>query len=146
VVVNVMGGFGKTDNDLRGLQDMRTLQERLSRDLLQARGLTSTSSSSQLTVWIDDNGDYSQASTELYRWEVVAAGSSTQRQVQRVNVGTGKTEVIARTVVSSAVFAYSPTAASAATVVDVDLEYNPEVGKLSKPRHVNFSIRMRNHA
>ena len=146
VVVNVLGGFGKTDNDLRGLQDMRTLQERLSRDLLQARGLTSTSSSTQLTAWIDDNGDYSQASTELYRWQLVTAGSSTQRQVQRVNVGTGKTEIIARTVVSSAAFVYSPTAPDLATVVDVELQYNPEVGKLSKPRHLNFSIRMRNHA
>jgi hypothetical protein len=146
VVVNVMGGFGKTDNDLRGLQDMRTLQERLSRDLVQARGLTSTSSSTQLTAWIDDNGDYSQAATELYRWQLVTAGSSTQRQVQRVNVGTGKTEIIARTVVSSTAFVYAPTAPDQATVVDVDLQYNPEVGKLSKPRRVNFSIRMRNHA
>jgi prepilin-type N-terminal cleavage/methylation domain-containing protein len=145
VVINVMGGFGKTDNDLRGLQDVRTLQERLSRDLLQARGLTSTSSSSQLTAWIDDNGDYLQASTELYRWQLVTAGGSSQRQVQRINVGTGKTEIIARTVVSSTLFVYSPSPADAATVVDVDLQYNPEVGKLSKPRRVNFSVRMRNH-
>jgi type II secretory pathway component PulJ len=145
VVVNVMGGFSKTDNDLRGLQDMRTLQERLSRDLVQARGLTSTSSSSQLTAWIDDNGDYVQAATEMYRWQLVTAVGSTQRQLQRVNVGTGKTEVIARTVLSSSLFTYSPTPADAATVVDVDLQYNPEVGKLSKPRRVNFSVRMRNH-
>jgi hypothetical protein len=149
VVVNVMGGFGKTDNDLRGLQEVRTLQERLSRDLLQARGATSSSSSTQLTLWIDDNGDYVQAPTELYRWQVVATAGSTQRQVQRVNVGTGKTEVIARSVVSSTVFAYSPgppSSPDAATVVDVDFQYNPEVGRLSKPRSVNFSVRMRNHA
>src|SRR5215210_7978329 len=75
VVVNVTGAFGKTDNDLRGLQDMRTLQERLSRDLLQARGLTSGSTASQLTVWVDDNGDYVQAPTELYRWQIVSPGT-----------------------------------------------------------------------
>jgi len=145
VVVNVTGGLGKTDNDVRGLQEMRTLQERLSRDLLQARGVTSTSTASQLTVWVDDNADYVQTSTELYRWQVASPGTGSLRQVQRVNVGTGATEVIARTVVSSTAFTYSPTAPDAATVVDVDLEYNAGLGAFNKPRRLYFSTRMRNH-
>jgi hypothetical protein len=156
VVVNVSGASGKTDNDLRGLQEVRTLQERLSRDLLQARGVTSASTASQLTVWIDDNGDYTQTSTELYRWQVASPATGTPRQVQRVNVGTGVTEVVARTVLSSAPFTYAvqdvagtftvTTTPSAATVVDVDLQYNPGVGALNKPRRLYFSTRMRNHA
>jgi hypothetical protein len=145
VVVNVTGALGKTDNDVRGLQEMKTLQERLSRDLLQARGVTGTSNASQLTVWIDDNGDYVQSSAELYRWQVGSPGTGSLRQVQRVNVGTGATEVIARTVVSSTAFTYSPTAPDAATVVDVDLQYNAGVGALNKPRQLYFSTRMRNH-
>jgi Tfp pilus assembly protein FimT len=145
VVVNVTGGLGKTDNDLRGLQEMRTLQERLSRDLLQARGVTSTSNASQVTVWIDDNGDYMQTPAELYRWLVGSAGTGSVRQVQRVNVGTGATEVIARTVVSSTAFTYTPTAPSTATVVGVDLQYNAGVGALNRPRRLYFSTRMRNH-
>jgi type II secretory pathway pseudopilin PulG len=156
VVVNVSGGSGKTDNDLRGLQEMRTLQERLSRDLLQARGVTSGSTTSQLTLWIDGNGDYVQTDAELYRWQVAPPGSGPRRQVQRVNVGTGVTEVVARSVVSGTAFAYkvesSPgvfvdaTSQSAATVVDVDLTYNPGVGAQNKPRNLKFSTRMRNHA
>lgn len=156
VVVNVSGGSGKTDNDLRGLQEMRTLQERLSRDLLQARGVTSGSTASQLTLWIDDNGDYLQTDAELYRWQVAPPGSGSQRQVQRINVGTGVTEVVARSVVSGTAFTYkvesSPgvfadaTSLSAATVVDVDLTYNPGVGAQNKPRNLKFSTRMRNHA
>jgi hypothetical protein len=146
VVVNVTGSLGKTNNDVRGLQDMRTLQERLSRDLLQARGVTGGSTSSQLTVWIDDNSDYVQSSSELYRWQVGSPGTGGQRQVQRVNVGTGTTEVIARTVLSSTPFAYTPSAPDTATLVTVDLQYNSGVGALSKPRKLHFSTRMRNHA
>jgi hypothetical protein len=139
-----MGVFGKTDNDLRGLQEVRTLQERLSRDLAQGRGLTSSSAASQLTVWIDGNADYTQSATELYRWEVVGTGA--QKQVQRVNVGTGAAEVIARSVLTTSVFTYAPAAPDTATVVNVDLQYNAGVGRLSTPRRLNFSVRMRNHA
>jgi hypothetical protein len=156
VVVNVSGGSGKTDNDLRGLQEVRTLQERLSRDLVQARGVTSASTASQLTLWIDDNGDYVQGPNEVYRWKVASPASGGQRQFERVNVGTGATEVVARTVVSGTAFSYKvenppgvlvdATPKSTATVVDVDLDYNPGVGALSQRRNVQFSIRMRNHA
>jgi hypothetical protein len=146
VVVNVTGALGKTDNDLRGLQDMRTLQERLSRDLLQARGVTSASTASDLTVWIDDNSDYVQSSTELYRWRIADPATGALRQMQRVNVGTGTTEIIARTVLSSTAFTYAPTTPDTATVVQVDLQYNPGVGALNKPRRLYFSTRMRNHA
>jgi hypothetical protein len=156
VVVNVGGGSGKTDNDLRGLQEVRTLQERLGRDLLQARGVTTGSTASQLTLWIDDNGDYLQTPNELYRWEVVPAAGGSLQQVRRVNVGTNVAQVVARTVVSTTVFKYrvqkptgefaDATSPSLATVVDVDLAYNPGVGAQNKPRNVKFSIRMRNHA
>ena len=149
VVVNVTGGVSKKNNDVQGLQDMRTLQERLSRDLLQARGLTGGSTTSQLTVWIDDNGDYVQSSSELYRWQLGSPGTGGRRQVQRVNVGTGATEVIARTVLSGTAFAYAPSTPSppdAATLVTVDLQYNAGLGALSQPRKLHFSTRMRNHA
>lgn len=148
-VVNVQSGYLKVDNDQTGLLDVRTVQERMSRDLRQARGIAPGATSDQLRLWIDQNSDYVRPAdgSEEYVWRVVdlagAAGTG-RKQVERVQVSTNKATVIGRTLVSSALFTYDNADVTKSKVVAVDVTYSAKIGRRTQPKHVTFSIRMRN--
>lgn len=145
-VVNVFGSLGKTDNDTQGLTDVRVVQERMSRDLRDARGISAGATASQLQIWIDGNSDYVKTNDEVWTWQVVnAAGSTTHKEVQRVNTGTGAVQVVGHTLVSSALFTYNNATVTLADVVTVDIQYDAIVGKAHKTKHVDFSIKLRNY-
>jgi len=145
-VSSSLDSYSKVDNDLRGLQDVRTVQERLSRDLRQARGVDPGATSSDLAIWIDDNSDYVKDANEVYVWRVVdAPGGGINKHVERVNQGTGVVQTIGRTLIARAVFTYSAADVTQADVVTSTIEYNALIGKLAKLRHVTFAIKLRNY-
>ena len=152
-------GVRTVDDESSGLADVRTGAERLSRDVRDARGVTVstdanyTATDKQLTIWIDENSDYQQQTSETITWKVVAAGIGRYNLVRSVK--DGKTTVQARSLVSSVAFRYykaddsvgtaTPTNATGYVRVHVDMTYN-DVGVGIKDRHVVFDTRMRNTA
>jgi prepilin-type N-terminal cleavage/methylation domain-containing protein len=143
-VTKVMDGLGKVSNDTQGLTDVRTVQERLSRDLRQARGIDAGATSSQLSIWIDSNSDYVKTADEVVVWQAVnAPGTSTKKQVKRT-VGAQTPMVVGRTLVSNAVFAYNNATVTLANVVTVSISYDAVFGKSHTSKHMQFSVTLRN--
>jgi prepilin-type N-terminal cleavage/methylation domain-containing protein len=138
----------RTSDEDQGLSDVKTVTERLSRDLREARGVDSTATSTQLSIWIDDNSDYVKQATEIYTWKLVAAGDGVHFRVQRSHVDAGGatlTTIVGRTLVDNAVFTYNTGTPSAATTsVTVTLTYDPLATSGSKKRQLVFTERLRN--
>lgn len=136
--------LGRTADDSEGLQDVRTVTDRLSRDLLAARGVDPTSSdANHLTVWIDDNSDYRQTPAETVTW-TISGGSPGHYNVVRTT-GAGGSTVEGRTLVSDIAFSYDTGSPSTTTrTVHVAMDYDAQTGRYAGGRRVLFDVRMRN--
>jgi prepilin-type N-terminal cleavage/methylation domain-containing protein len=157
----------RTDDESRGLADMRAAGERLARDIRDARGVTIstdpsyTATASQITIWIDYNSDYVQQTGETITWRLQAATGGHYNLVRQVKAGSSRVQ--ARTLVSNLAFGYclsggtcttSPVApADQYDLVSVDMTYdavvnaaNPNAAKAAGSRHVVFQTRLRNVA
>ena len=145
-----------------GMSDVRTVIERMGRDVRNARGVTcdggladpsdSTSSdpscNSHLQLWIDYNSDYVQGNDEIVTWRLVANTDGLHYNVMRVrgNGLGGNVPVSARqasTLVVQFAFTYDATP-PASQVVNIGMQYDAEVGIGSDFRDVAFSARLRN--
>src|SRR4051794_31649943 len=113
----------RNENEAQGLSDVRVVTERLSRDIEQARGVIAptvlaagetrrAACQNRLTLWIDYNGDYTQAAdgTETVTW-VLTGGTGSHYDVHRIvgPVAAPVSDTIeGRTLVSNVAFSYAP--------------------------------------
>jgi len=133
--------LGQVDDEVQGLQDLRVVSERLSRDLRQARGIDASSNSTQVTIWIDSDADYKQTSTETITWHLVGPYDDLYDVVRED--GTGKKSIVGHTLVSAIAFFYDVTPPKT-RVVTVDMTYDAMPGRYAKLRKSTFEIRLRN--
>lgn len=134
--------IGQVDDEVQGLQDLRVVSERLSRDLRQARGIDAASNANQVTIWIDVNSDYKQSTTETITWKLVAGPNAGLFDVVRQD-GNGLKSVVGHSLVSDIAFFYDP-APSRTRVVTVDMTYDALPGRYATVRTTRFETRLRN--
>jgi prepilin-type N-terminal cleavage/methylation domain-containing protein len=157
----VYAGQRTADNEATGLSDVRTVNERLGRDLRDAREVYQGATQSQLVLWIDYNSNYIVDSNEIVTWQLQSTCSGCHYHVLRSEQG-GVTTTEARTLVSNIAFCYSAnvdtdpppclatplTTASAATakVVTVTVTYNAADSNVTdhRTRETTFTERLRN--
>ncbi len=159
--------YGRTDDDVRGQQDIKAVTERLTKDLRAARGIeggqsaTATlpalpaSNASQLVVWIDANSDYVQSPGETVLWQVTASLSSPGHfDVTRTVIG-GTTVVVGTSVIDAFAFkyfttagttplAFTPTEVEKAGIVEVQLKYDAILGSYLGEKFNIYQVRLRN--
>jgi len=146
------------DDQNRGLADLQTVSERMSRDLRVARGVDADATESQLTVWIDSDSDYKRETQESVTWRIkcrtgVNCGSDErQYDVERV-VGDltapQSVNVVGQSLVSGIAFEYLLDGVEtldhgAATSVKVSMQYDAIVDAFAKLNVVDFEVRLRN--
>jgi Tfp pilus assembly protein PilW len=155
--------FQHDDDETAGLSDVRTVVERMGRDVREARGIAAGATNTQLQLWIDSNSDYKQESNELITWKLKPHGDGVHFDVVRV-VGTGLTavEVVeARTLIVNFAFCYQATTVvnssppdpatctspdtSQTQVVVAQMSYDAHAGSGSAPRTIFFQDRLRNY-
>lgn len=158
----------RTRDETTGLADVRTVTERLGRDVRDARAVTcdggladpsdpsSTDPTCQahLQVWVDGNSDYIPQNSEYVTWRLRALPSGQQYEVQRVegNGLGGNVPVVTRQASSLLVriaFSYdaTPTAShlsSPSQQVKIQMKYDAEVGVGTDYRYVSIDARLRN--
>jgi Tfp pilus assembly protein PilW len=154
--------FQHDDDETTGLSDVRTVVERMGRDVREARGVAAGATSTQLQLWIDFNSDYKQQDNEVITWKLKPHGDGTHYDVVRV-VGTGASsvEVVeARTLIVNFAFCYlsttvvnstPPDPATCSTpdstktqVVVSRMSYDARAGNGATPRTIFYQDRLRN--
>ena len=161
-VMEANGVVVHTRDETTGLSDVRTVIERMGRDVREARGVvcdggladpTDASSSdptcqSHLQLWIDYDSDYTPDNDEIVTWRLVANADGQHYNVMRVrgNGLGGNVPVSVRQASTLVVqFAFTYDAVPPATqVVNIGMQYDAEVGIGSDFRDVAFSARLRN--
>jgi type II secretory pathway pseudopilin PulG len=133
----------RQSDESQGLQDVQTVVERLSRDLREARGVDTSATSSQLTLWLDLNSDYVQTPDETITWKLKLDTATNHFDVLRIN-GNNVTVIEGRTLVSQLAFTYNATPVQNSTIVTVDMQYDPITGNFATAKHSQFQVRMRN--
>lgn len=156
--------FIHNDDENRGLRDARVILDRLARDVRESRGVVCDAGLADLSdptsadplcaghlqLWIDSNYDFIQQPTEVVTWRLQRADDGEHFDVWRI-VGTGAggsavtqhrqaTSLIVRTL-----FTYdTPSAPSNASIVNLQMQYDAEVGIGTDLRWATFSARLRN--
>ncbi|MFL6137827.1 MAG: prepilin-type N-terminal cleavage/methylation domain-containing protein [Frankiaceae bacterium] len=154
--------FQHDDDETTGLGDVRTVVERMGRDVREARGVATGATHTQLQVWIDYNSDYKSEDNEIITWRLKPHGDGVHYDVVRVvGTGAGATEVVeARTLIVNFAFCYLATTVVTQTMPDVttcaspdtsktqvvvtQMQYDAHAGSGSQPRVVFFQDRLRN--
>ena len=135
--------FGVSDGESRGLADLRTVTERLDRDLRAARGVDPSSNQSQLTLWIDYNSDYKQQANETVTWQLVVDPRDTRHFDVVRSFSGGSTQVEGRTLVSQIAFTYD-VPPPGTRQVSVQMTYDATLARTTGLRTANFQDRLRN--
>jgi hypothetical protein len=135
--------FGVSDDESQGLTDLRTVTERLDRDLRAARGVDAASNQSQLTLWIDYNSDYKQQANETVTWKLVVDPQDPAHFDVARSVQGGAAVVEARTLVSQIAFSYD-LAPPNSRQVNVQMTYDALLARGTGLRTANFQDRLRN--
>jgi prepilin-type N-terminal cleavage/methylation domain-containing protein len=142
-----------------GLADVRTVTERMGRDVRDARGVecdggladpadpTSADPNcyAHLQLWIDTNSDYVEQTSEDVTWRISKASDGIHYNVLRT-VGTGAaatTQKQASTLIVRFSFSYDA-APPASQVVNIGVRYDAEVGIGTSYRNLAYSVRLRN--
>lgn len=151
-----------TADESSGLADVKTVVERLGRDIRSARSVDANATRSRLVLWVDSNSDSAKSADEIITWEVVP-GPSDQYNVLRTTQG-GQPAVQARTLVDSLSFCYWAQPPSATTpsctgslpvplsvesaadtrLVTTTLTYDAQVSSGTQARSQTFSSTLRN--
>lgn len=148
------------DDESIGLTDVRTVIERMGRDIRDARAVICLSDTAvradgdpactaHLNLWIDSNSNYRLDSGETIEWKLIPESNGIHFDVVRKNVDTGDSRTEATTLVVQFAFSYdvAPTSSvttSVATFVKTAMTYDANVGTGVKSRTVEFSDRLRN--
>jgi prepilin-type N-terminal cleavage/methylation domain-containing protein len=178
-----------TDDENRGLQDAKVILDRLSRDIREARGVVCDDPAPQpgdpvlvpfdhdqdattapimihkrcpdrAQLWIDDDSDYLQDSTEVVTWELAANADGVHYDVWRckgalgVNTCDANAVGVDRRLQASALivrtlFYYENTSGNvvepeAATLVSLKMDYDAIVGRGVDVKQAAVSARLRN--
>lgn len=142
--------LGNVDDEAQGLADLKTVVERMSRDLRAARGVetpdnpdgTPGDPASALKIWIDRDSNYSDSPDEMITWRLQAGAGEGQFDVIRVS-DAGDREVVGTKLVSSIAFSYTPSVADARKV-SVRMTYDAFPTQAANSRQTQFEIRLRN--
>jgi prepilin-type N-terminal cleavage/methylation domain-containing protein len=142
--------YRSDDDEARGLSDVKTVVERLGRDIRGARGVDAGATNSQVTLWIDSNSDYRRETNEIVTWRIVDVSGSTCSTVGHCNVVRtvqGSSDVVeAHTLISNFAFFYD-TPAPNTRLVTVTMSYDAVRGHYGTgSRSVTFQDRLRNVA
>ena len=135
--------LGQVDDEVQGLADLRVVSERLSRDLRQSRGIDATSTGSRVTIWVDENADYKQSTTETITWKLVRPEpTASQYDVVRED-GNGLKSIIGHSLVHEIAFYYDRVPPKT-RVVRVEMRYDAMPNRYATERRVTFESRLRN--
>ena len=151
--------LGQVDDEVQGLQDLRTVTERVARDLRQARGIVATypagavlegvnvggqvaSDATKVTIWIDANSDYKESPSERVTWTLRAGSNAGQYDVVRLDNAGGRS-VVGHSLVSNIAFSYDAPPPRT-RVVTVDMTYDAMPWRFATARHTTFETRLRN--
>jgi hypothetical protein len=145
-----------------GMSDVRTVIERMGRDIRDARGVTcdggladpsdatsaDPSCNAHLQLWIDYNSDYVMDDSEIVTWRLTKNADGLHYNVERVqgnglNGNVPITQIQASTLVVRFAFTYD-VAPPDTKVVNIGMRYDSEVGIGTAYRNVAFSARLRN--
>jgi hypothetical protein len=153
-----------TVDEASGLADVKTVVERLGRDIRSARAVDPAATRSQLVLWIDANSDNVRDPSEVVTWEILPT-TDAQYNVLRQTVG-ATAAVQSRTLVDSLAFCYwselstaaaedclgsfpvplSITNAASTRLVTTTLTYDSNTSTGTAERSETFSARLRNVA
>lgn len=145
--------YGRTDDDVRGQQDIKTITERLTRDLRDARGVASGATDHSLSIWIDYDANYIQGTAETITWDVAADPGSPGHYDVRRTVSGSSPVTIGSSVIDATTFRYfanaggtelTGTAVTAANVVEVTLKYDAILGAYLGQKLNIYQVRLRN--
>jgi hypothetical protein len=163
-VVGTHQMFRIGDDQTRGLEQVKTANERLARDIRDARAVLCNPAGTpsalatadptckyHLQVWIDYNSDYAQESNEIVGWQLVPSAKGGHYNLVRTLGGTSQIEASA--IVQQVAFTYDvqpgstipAPGATTTNLVNVNMTYDAlyTSGKTSN-RTVSFSARLRN--
>ncbi|MCW2672350.1 MAG: hypothetical protein JWP14_939 [Frankiales bacterium] len=159
-VVSVQKTETATDDESRGLADVKTVSERVDRDIRDARGVVCDGASlpdgtpdptchSHLQIWIDSNSNYKLDSNEVVTWQLQPLGDGHHYKVVRSLAGSSKVE--ATSLVVNFAFGYdvAPTNSYTTTttrLVKTGMTYDALYGAGTGNRVLAFSTRLRNVA
>ncbi len=148
-----------TEDESRGLADVKTVAERLDRDIRDARGVVCDGApladgtadpncNSHLQLWIDSNSNYKRDSGETVTWSLQPMADAHHFKVIR-EVGSGTSTVEATSLVVKFAFSYDvqPTDAYTSTptrIVNTGMTYDALYGTGTASRTLTFSTRLRN--
>lgn len=137
--------LGRTDDESTGLADVKTVTERLSRDVLTARSVDpSTSNESRLTLWIDYDSNYKQSLDETVTWTISANPDDSTHFLVKRSTAAGASKVEGRALVSALAFSYDTGLPTARTkTVSVAMQYDA-LAERASARKVEFIARLRN--
>lgn len=102
----------RTLEESQGLVDVKTVVERLGRDIRAARAVDPDATRSRLVLWIDTNANNSRDTGEVVTWEIIPRSGSSQYNVLRQTTS-GQPTVQSRTVVNNLAFCYWASATDA---------------------------------
>lgn len=154
-VISAHKSIRNVDDESIGLSDVRTVVERMGRDIRQARSVVCAldtavqadgdpSCASHLQLWIDSNSNYRLDTGETIEWRLVANGDGVHFNVIRNTLGVG-TQVEATSLVVLFGFSYDTGSVTSATqTVTTRMTYDAKVGQGTTNRVVTFSDRLRN--
>jgi prepilin-type N-terminal cleavage/methylation domain-containing protein len=153
-----------TVDESAGLADVKTVVERLGRDIRSARSVDAAASQSRLVLWIDSNSDYLKSNDEIVTWQLVQTDdSSGHYNVLRQTEG-GLPKIQARTLITNLAFCYwtqagdpnatactgslpvplSATSAGQVRLITTTTTYDAITTTGTQSRQVAFSSRLRN--
>lgn len=148
-----------SDDESRGVADVRNVVERLARDVRDSRSVicdgavADPTCQNHLQLWVDADANYAQTASETVTWKLQPRAGTTQFDMLRAVTG-GASTVQARTIVTNVAFTYDvqPGATAPApgaahtTVVNVNMTYDANQSTGSANRTVGFTARLRNVA
>lgn len=137
------------DNETRGLSDVKTVVERLSRDIREARGVVcdgaawDPSCQSHLQLWVDYDSDYIQQPGEVVTWALRPVGPADPNHYNVIRTQNGSSVTEGHLLVNQIAFSYN-VAPPNTELVSVSMQYDAKVGTVAPTHVVTFSTRLRN--
>lgn len=159
-VVQSVRVLTQTQDEGTGLNDAKTVLDRVARDIRQARSVSCTPSAAdpdicfkRLTLWIDSDSSYTQEVDELVTWELQLNADGVHYDVWRIEgdptAASSPRQVQASSLIVDVLFEYLDLAGTAiqpdqADIVNFTMEYDAIVDRGTERREAAFSARLRN--
>ena len=155
--------FLHTTDENEGLADAKVVLDRVGRDVREARAVTcdgdladptdptsaDPNCAAHLQLWIDDDSDYAPDDAEIVTWQLRQNDDGEHYDVYRIQ-GNGENgnvpteQIQASSLIVQTLFGYDTAAPEDATVVDLTMVYDANVGVGVDSREAHLSVRLRN--